>query len=86
MRKRTHHNVYRFPMKKRIHHNVYDDAARVVGYVRQWNRKWYAIHLVHGEEYRCGVFADRTQAIAAVLQADAPPGQQPEQPTTRTPH
>jgi hypothetical protein len=73
-------------MKKRAHHDVYDAAGRAIGYVRRWNGKWRAIHRIGDDEYRCGTYADRTQAIVAVLQADVPPAQQPEQPPMRTLH
>jgi hypothetical protein len=61
-------------MKKRVHHDVHDAAGRAIGYVREWRGKWYTVHRARdGADYRCGVFADRMQALAAVAQADAPP-------------
>jgi hypothetical protein len=54
---------------------IYNSSGQVIGYVRVSRRgRWYAINHILDLEYRRGGFADRTEAIVAVLSVgDQPP-------------
>jgi hypothetical protein len=54
-------------MAKATRTYIHNDAGGMAGYIKRWNGRWHAIAICAGSEWRCGAYADRAEAISAVL-------------------